>query len=57
MSTDYYKIYVDNTCVAEMVPLAYASFFIEAIFSKLYNMTDLSITIKRMNLYTEECNE
>ena len=57
MNTDYYKIYIDNTCVAETVPLIYVSIFVEAIFSKLYNEKYLRVTVQRMNLDTEECNE
>ena len=56
MSTDYYKIYVDNVCVVEQVTLEYAVIFIKAIFNEFYNEKDLRITVQKMNLNTEECN-
>ncbi len=57
MSYDYYKIYVDNVCVAERVTLEFAVIFTKAIFNEFYNETDLKVTIQKIDLNTEECKE
>jgi hypothetical protein len=56
LSCDYYQIYVDNICIAKYVTLDYAVIFVEAIFNKFYNETDLRVTIQKMNFNTEACD-
>lgn len=53
---DYYEILVENCVVARYVPLEYAKLFVGAIFMEFFHAKDLKVSIRRMNLDTEECN-
>ena len=54
MGSEFYKVYVDNNCVGENMPLQFALILIKAIYSEFYAEPNLKVTIKKVSYETEE---
>ena len=54
MNNEFYKVYVDNNCVAEKMPLQFALILTKAIYSEFYAELKLKVTIERMMFDTED---
>lgn len=48
MGIDKYFVMINNTLAAENMRIEEALLFVEALFNKYYNETEMSITLKRM---------
>ena len=53
MNNEFYKVYVDDNCVAENMPLQFALILTKAIYSEFYAEPKLKVTIERVALDTE----
>lgn len=53
MNNEFYKVYVDDNCVAENMPLQFALILTKAIYSEFYAEPKLKVTIERVTLDTE----
>ena len=48
MGTDFYKVYIDDNCVGEKMPLQFALIFVKAIYSEFYAEPNLKVTIEKV---------
>ena len=48
MGENYFRIFVDDNCIAEYIPLQYALMLIKAIYNEFYKEPGLAVTIKKM---------
>lgn len=53
MGTEYFRVYVNEDCVSEYMPLQFALILTKAIYSEFYAEPKLKVTIQKMQLETE----
>ena len=53
MSSEYFKVYIDDDLIGEYMPLQFALILAKAIYSEFYAEPKLKVTIQKMQLETE----